>query len=106
MAELSTPDRAAVLAALDRVRDPKSGGGLAAAGRGEAAGGLVQALVVGPDRAGFMIEVAAADAALYAPVRDEAEAVLRKVSGAGKVQVVLSEAAGPAGPAGGTGAPA
>src|ERR1019366_4108073 len=87
MAELSTPDRAAVLAALDRVRDPKSGRGLAAAG-------LVQALVVGPDRAGFMIEVAAADAALYAPVRDEAEAVLRKVSGAGKVQVVLTAAAG------------
>jgi ATP-binding protein involved in chromosome partitioning len=99
MAELSTPDRAAVLAALDRVRDPKSGRGLAAAG-------LVQALVVGPDRAGFMIEVAAADAALYAPVRDEAEAVLRKVSGAGKVQVVLTASAGPAGPAGGTGASA
>ena len=93
MAELSTPDRAAVLAALDRVRDPKSGRGLAAAG-------LVQALVVGPDRAGFMIEVAAADAALYAPVRDEAEAVLRKVSGAGKVQVVLTASAGPAGATG------
>jgi len=90
MAELSTPDRAAVLAALDQVRDPKSGRGLAAAG-------LVQALVVGPDRAGFMIEVAAADAALYAPVRDEAEAVLRKVSGVEKVQVVLTAAAGPAG---------
>ncbi|HEY3887126.1 MAG TPA: Mrp/NBP35 family ATP-binding protein [Caulobacteraceae bacterium] len=96
MAEPSTLDRAAVLAALDQVRDPKSGRGLAAAG-------LVQALVVGPDRAGFMIEVAAADAALYAPVRDAAEAVLRKVSGAGKVQVVLTAAAGPAG---GTGAPA
>jgi ATP-binding protein involved in chromosome partitioning len=90
MAEHSTPDRAAILAALDQVRDPKSGRGLAAAG-------LVQALVVGPDRAGFMIEVAAADATLYAPVRDEAEAVLRKVSGAGKVQVVLTAAAGPAG---------
>jgi len=90
MAEQSTPDRAAILAALDQVRDPKSGRGLAAAG-------LVQALVVGPDRAGFMIEVAAADAALYAPARDEAEAVLRKISGAGKVQVVLTAAAGPAG---------
>jgi len=88
MAELSTPDRAAVLAALDEVRDPKSGRGLAAAG-------LVQALVVGPDRAGFMIEVAAGDAALYAAVRDEAEAVLRKVSGAARVQVVLTAAAGP-----------
>ncbi len=96
MAEQSTPDRAAILAALDQVRDPKSGRGLATAG-------LVQALVVGPDRAGFMIEVAAADAALYAPARDEAEAVLRRVSGASKVQVVLTAAAGPAGR---TGAPA
>jgi ATP-binding protein involved in chromosome partitioning len=87
MAEPSTLDRAAVLAALDQVRDPKSGRGLAAAG-------LVQALVIGPDRAGFMIEVAAADAALYAPVRDEAEALLRKVSGVDKVQVVLTAAAG------------
>jgi ATP-binding protein involved in chromosome partitioning len=87
MAEPSTLDRAAVLAALDQVRDPKSGRGLVAAG-------LVQALVIGPDRAGFMIEVAAADAALYAPVRDEAEAVLRKVSGVDKVQVVLTAAAG------------
>jgi ATP-binding protein involved in chromosome partitioning len=90
MAEHSTPDRAAVLAALDQVRDPRSGRGLAAAG-------LVQALVVGPDRAGFMMEVAAADAAVYAPVRDAAEAVLRKVSGAEKVQVVLTAAAGAAG---------
>jgi ATP-binding protein involved in chromosome partitioning len=90
MAEQSTPDRAAILAALDQVRDPKTGRGLAAAG-------LVQALVVGPDRAGFMIEVAAADAALYAPARDEAEAVLRKISGASRVQVVLTAAAGAAG---------
>src|SRR5580693_6791894 len=90
MAELSTPDRAAVLAALDQVRDPKSGRGLAAAG-------LVQALVVGPGRVGFMIEVAAADAALYAPVPDAAEAALRKLSGVEKAQVVLTAAAGPAG---------
>jgi ATP-binding protein involved in chromosome partitioning len=86
MAEHSTPDRAAVLAALDQVRDPKSGRGLAAAG-------LVQALVVGPDRAGFMMEVAAADAGLYGSVRDAAEAVLRKVSGAARVQVVLTASA-------------
>src|SRR5258707_697316 len=88
MAEFSTPDRAAVLAALDQVRDPKTGRGLAAAG-------LVQALGAGPARAGFMIEVAAAEGALYAAVRDEAEAVLRKVSGAARVQVVLPAAAGP-----------
>jgi ATP-binding protein involved in chromosome partitioning len=87
MADPSHPDRATVLAALDQVRDPKSGRGLAAAG-------LVQALVLGPDRAGFMIEVAAADAAVYAPVRDAAESVLREVSGAAKIQVVLTAAAG------------
>lgn len=87
MADHSTPDRAQVLAALDQVIDPKSGRGLSAAG-------LVQALVVGPDRAGFMLEVAAADAALYAPVRDAAEAALRKVSGVEKAQVVLTAAAG------------
>jgi ATP-binding protein involved in chromosome partitioning len=87
MAEPSSTDRAAILAALDQVRDPKSGRGLAAAG-------LVQGLVVGPDRAGFMIEVAAGDAGLYAPVREAAEAVLRKASGAEKVQVVLTAAAG------------
>ncbi len=86
MAEPSSPDRTAVLAALDRVRDPKSGQGLAAAG-------MVRALVLGPDRAGFMLEVAAADAALYAPVRDEAEAVLRAAAGVEKAQVVLTASA-------------
>ena len=86
MAEPSTPDRAAVLAALDQVRDPKSGRGLAAAG-------LVQGLVVGPGRAGFMMEVAAADADLYAPVREAAEQVLRAIAGVEKAQVVLTAAA-------------
>ncbi len=88
MADPPSPDRAALLAALDQVRDPKSGRGLAAAG-------LVQGLVVGPDRVGFMMEVEAADAALYAPVREAAEAALRQASGVEKVQVVLTAAAGP-----------
>src|SRR5207244_1142688 len=66
----SAPDRGAALAALDKVRDPKTGHGLVAAG-------LVQGLALGPGRAGFMIEVAAEDADLYAPVRDAAEAALR-----------------------------
>ncbi len=77
------PDRAAVLQALDRIADPKTGKGLAAAG-------LVQGLVVGPDRAGFMIEVAATDVALYAPVRDAAEAALRRLPGVLRAQVVLT----------------
>ncbi|NEX95395.1 iron-sulfur cluster assembly protein, partial [Caulobacter sp. 17J65-9] len=62
-----TPDRDAVLAALDRVTDPKSGQGLAQAG-------LARGLALGPGRAGFMLEVAREDAALYAPVREQAEA--------------------------------
>jgi len=78
-----TPDRTAVLQALDRIADPKSGKGLVAAG-------LVQGLVVGPDRAGFMIEIAAADVALYAPVRDAADAALRRVPGVLRAQVVLT----------------
>ena len=78
-----SPDRAAVLQALDRIADPKSGKGLAAAG-------LVQGLVVGSDRAGFMIEVAATDVALYAPVRDAAEAALRRLPGVLRAQVVLT----------------
>jgi ATP-binding protein involved in chromosome partitioning len=77
------PDRTTVLAALNRIRDPKSGRGLADAG-------LVQALVVRPDRAGFMLEVAASDVGLYAPVRDAAEAALRDLPGVTRAQVVLT----------------
>ena len=84
------PTRASVLAALDRVIDPKSGRGLVAAG-------LVQGLALGPGRAGFMIEVAAAEAKTYAPVRDAAEAALRALPGVTQAQVVLTaEGGGPA----------
>ena len=87
----SQPDRDLVLAALDRVADPKSGRGLAAAG-------LVQGLILGEARAGFMLEVAPQDTALYAPVRDAAEAALRAVPGVERAQVVLTAAAKGAGP--------
>ncbi len=63
-------ERSAVLALLDAVKDPKTGQGLAAAG-------LVQALVIGPGRVGFMMDVQAQDAALYGPVAQAAEAALR-----------------------------
>ena len=86
MADLPTPDRAAVLTALNAVRDPKSGRGLAAAG-------LVQALVIAPGRAGFMMEVDDVDGLLYAPVRDAAEAALKQVPGVERAQVVLTAAA-------------
>jgi hypothetical protein len=87
------PDRASVLAALDTVIDPGSGQGLVAAG-------LVQGLVVGPApeglRAGFVLEVAAGDTALYAPVRDAAEAALSALPGMGRVSVVLTAETAPA----------
>jgi ATP-binding protein involved in chromosome partitioning len=87
------PDRETVLAALDAVTDPKSGQGLVAAG-------LVQGLVVAPApeglRAGFALEVAAADAALYAPVRDAAEAALKAIPGMIRVSVVMTAETVPA----------
>ncbi|WP_122465435.1 Mrp/NBP35 family ATP-binding protein [Brevundimonas lutea] len=81
-------DRAAVEAVLDGIPDPKSGRGLVSAG-------LVQGLVVGEDRAGFAMEVPAAEAALYAPVRDAAEAALKAMPGMARVSVVLSAEAAP-----------
>ena len=82
------PDRAQALAALNGVRDPKSGRGLAEAG-------LVQGLVVAPDRAGFMLEVAPGDVALYGPVREAAEAALRALPGVARVHVALTAQDGP-----------
>lgn len=81
-------DRAALLAALDKIADPKSGKGLAAAG-------LVRGLILAPGRAGFMLEVPAADVALYAPVRDAAQALIAGLPGVERAQVVLT-AEGPA----------
>jgi ATP-binding protein involved in chromosome partitioning len=83
------PDRATVIAALDAVRDPKSGRGLVAAG-------LAQGLTVTDDRAGFVIEVPAGETALYAPVRDAAEAALKSLPGMTRVSVVLTAEAAPA----------
>ena len=83
------PSRTSILAALDRVKDPKTGKGLSAAG-------LVQGLVIGEGKVGFMIEVAAAEAAQYAPVREAAERALLAIGGVLKAQVVLTTAAAPA----------
>lgn len=81
-------ERSAVIAALDAVIDPISGRGLVAAG-------LVQGLVVGEDRAGFALEVESAKAALYAPVRDAAEAALKALPGMTRVSVILTAEARP-----------
>lgn len=82
-------DRTAVTAALDAVIDPKSGQGLVAAG-------LVQGLMVGEDRAGFVMEVPAGETAIYAPVRDAAEAALKAMPGMARVSVVLTAETAPA----------
>ena len=83
MSEETVPDRTAILAALDAVRDPRSGQGLTTAG-------LVRGLTVRGDRAAFMLEVPAADTALYAPVREAAEHALAAVRGVASAQVVLT----------------
>ena len=77
------PDRETVLAALNAIIDPKSGRGLVDAG-------LVQGLIAAGDRAGFAMEVAPTDAALYASVRDAAEAALKALPGMARVSVVLT----------------
>ena len=81
--QTAAPDRSAVYAALDGIADPKSGAGLMQSG-------LVRGLTLAPGRAGFMIEVSAEEAALYAPVRDAAEAALLAIPGMERAQVVLT----------------
>jgi len=89
MSETDQPDRAAILAALDTVADPKTGQGLTAAG-------LVRGLTIRGDKAAFMLEVPAEETGLYAPVREAAERALAAVPGVGTAQVVLTaETAGP-----------
>jgi ATP-binding protein involved in chromosome partitioning len=84
------PERSRILAVLEAIKDPKSGRGLVSAG-------LVQALVVHPGRAGFMMEVEAGEGALYAPVRDAAERALVSVPGVDRAQVVLTADRPPSG---------
>jgi len=83
MIQPAGPDRTVVLEALDRVADPKSGQGLAAAG-------LVRGLVIRGSRAAFMLEVPAGDIELYRGVRDAAEQALAAVPGIETAQVVLT----------------
>jgi ATP-binding protein involved in chromosome partitioning len=90
MSQSAVPDRAAVLAALDEVKDPKTGQGLSAAG-------LVRGLVLRSGRAAFMLEALPADVELYRPVRDAAERALAAVPGVETAQVVLTSE-GPAQP--------
>jgi ATP-binding protein involved in chromosome partitioning len=89
MNEEPVPDRDDILAALDAVSDPRSGKGLTAAG-------LVRGLTIRGARAAFMLEIPAADIALYGPVRDAAERAMAAVPNVASAQVVLTaETAGP-----------
>jgi ATP-binding protein involved in chromosome partitioning len=89
MSEATAPDRAALLAALDAVADPRTGQGLTAAG-------LVRGLTIRGERVAFMLEIPAADLEFYKPVRDAAEAAMAAVAGVAQAQVVLTaETAGP-----------
>src|ERR1700744_5187757 len=83
MTEAVKPERSRVLAALEAIKDPKSGRGLVSAG-------LVQALVVQPGRAGFMMEVEDGEGPLSAPVRDRAEQARGAGPGVDRAQVVLT----------------
>ncbi|HEX3699305.1 MAG TPA: Mrp/NBP35 family ATP-binding protein [Phenylobacterium sp.] len=91
MSEPAVPDRAAVLAALDQVKDPKSGRGLAAAG-------LVRGLVLRAGRAAFMLEVPPDEVERYQPVREAAERALAAVPAVNTAQVVLTAEAAPHAP--------
>jgi ATP-binding protein involved in chromosome partitioning len=88
MSDAAQPDRTEILAALDRVKDPKSGQGLTSAG-------LVRGLSIRGRRAAFMLEVPAAHTALYAPVREAAERAMAAVAGVEAAQVVLTAEAAP-----------
>ena len=92
------PTREAVLSALNTIQDPLSGQGLADAG-------LVKALIVSPERVGFMLEVPQDRVTQYGPVRLASEKLLAGMDGVTKAQVVLTaemaspQAAEPARPA-------
>ena len=89
MSEQPAPNRDEILAALDAVTDPRSGKGLTASG-------LVRGLTIRGDKAAFMLEIPAADLALYEPVRDAAQRAMAAVAGVTSAQVVLTaESAGP-----------
>lgn len=76
-------DREAVLGALNAIRDPRTGQGLSDAG-------MVKALVVLPERLGFMLEVPQDLVTQYGPVRLAAEKLLAGMAGVRKAQVVLT----------------
>ncbi|HSV03475.1 MAG TPA: Mrp/NBP35 family ATP-binding protein [Phenylobacterium sp.] len=83
MGDPAVPDRAQVLEALDAVKDPISGRGLAAAG-------LVRGLILRAGRAAFMLEVPPELVERYQPVREAAEQALAQAPNVHAAQVVLT----------------
>ncbi|MGA9657798.1 MAG: Mrp/NBP35 family ATP-binding protein [Asticcacaulis sp.] len=77
------PDKETVLSALNAITDPMSGQGLSDAG-------MVRALIVSPERVGFMLEVPQDRVTDYGPVRLAAEKLLAGLDGVKKAQVVLT----------------
>ncbi len=76
-------DKATVLETLNGIKDPMSGQGLSDAG-------MVRALIVSPERVGFMLEVPQDLVTTYGPVRLAAEKALATLPGVTKAQVVLT----------------
>ena len=82
------PERSAVMAVLEAIKDPRSGRGLVSAG-------MVQGLLIAPGRVGFMMEVTGGEAELYQPVAEEAEKALKAKLGIERAQVVVTAHRGP-----------
>ncbi len=78
-----TVQRDAVLAALRRVDDPRSGADLVSAG-------MVRALMIEGANVRFVLEIAPGDAPKMEPVRAAAEAAVAAVDGVDQVSVVLT----------------
>jgi ATP-binding protein involved in chromosome partitioning len=83
MVQLLTPDRAAVEAALEGVRDPRSGEGLITAG-------VVRKLELGFGRAAVRLEVPADAMPAYGGLVAEVETAMRGAPGVRKAHVVLA----------------
>lgn len=87
MSPSSQPTRESLLAALNRIVDPRSGQGLADAG-------LASSLSVEGGRALLILEAPAGEAARYAPVRDAAEKALAGAPGIAQARVILTAETG------------
>lgn len=80
---MTSPDRSTILAALQTIMVPDGSESIVAAN-------LVHGLVARDGHIGFTIEVDAKQGPAFAPLRDQAEALLRKIDGVLSVTVVLT----------------